>query len=136
MFVENQISSLAVGIACGVYAFVIAIVGTVGFCLTAFALRLTPFSQKNNLVGTLRFEMPEDDAKLSEIREILKKYSERFALKRYKTFSSSEKENLIEYEYRLKLKKEEEGLHLAKILRQIPEVNSVRLAFDDAAEVI
>lgn len=129
-------SSLAVGIACGVYGFVIAIVGTVGFCFTAFVLRFTPFSQENNLVGTLRFEMPEDEGKLNEIRKILKKYSERFALKRYKTFSNPEKENLIEYEYRLKLKKEDEGLHLAKILRQIPEVDSVRLAFDDAAEII
>ena len=36
----------------------------------------------------------------------------------------------------LKLKQEDEGLKLAKILRQIPEVNSVRLAFDDAAENI
>lgn len=129
-------SSLAVGIACGVYGFVIAIVGTIGFCFTAFALRFTPFSQENNLVGTLRFEMPENDGRLTEIKKVLKKYSERFTLKRYKTFSNPEKSELIEYEYRLKLKKEDEGLQLAKILRQIPDVNSVRLAFDDAAEAI
>ena len=129
-------SSLAVGIACGVYGFVIAIVGTLGFCISAFALRFTPFSQKNNLVGTLRFEMVEDDEKLNEVRNILKKYSERFALKRYKTFNNPEKENVIEYEYMLKLKQEDEGLHLAKILRQTPNVNSVRLAFDDVAENI
>lgn len=129
-------SSLAVGIACGVYGFVIAIVGTVGFCFTAFALRLTPFSQENNLVGTLRFEMPEDDGKLNEIKKVLEKYSERFVMKRYKTFNNPEKENVIEYEYKLKLKKEDEGLQLAKIIRQVPEVNSVRLVFDDAAEVI
>lgn len=129
-------SSLAVGIACGVYGFLIAMVGTVGFCVTAFVLRFTPFSQKNNLVGTLRFEMPEDDGRLNEIRKILKKYSDRFTLKRYKTFNNPEKENIIEYEYSLKLKQEDEGLHLAKILRQIPEVNSVRLAFEDAVEII
>lgn len=129
-------SSLAVGIACGVYGFLIAIVGTVGFCFTAFVLRFTPFSQKNNLVGNLRFEMPEDEKRLKDIRNILKKYAERFTLKRYKTFNNLEKEDIIEYEYRLKLKQEDQGLHLAKILRQIPEVNSVRLSFDDATEVI
>ncbi|MFK8010173.1 MAG: DUF4956 domain-containing protein [Saprospiraceae bacterium] len=129
-------SSLSVGIACGVYGFLIAIVGTVGFCFTAFVLRFTPFSQKNNLVGNLKFEMPEDEKKSKEIKKILKKYAERFALKRYKTFNNPEKENIIEYEYRLKLKQEDEGLHLAKILRQIPEVNSVRLSFDDVVEII
>ena len=80
--------------------------------------------------------MPEDESRLKEIRKILKKHCERFTLKRYKTFNNPEKEHVVEYEYKLKLKKEDEGLYLAKILRQIPEVTSVRLSFDEAIENI
>ncbi len=129
-------SSLAVGIGCGVYAFVIAIVGTVGFCATAFALRLTPFSRQNNLVASLSFQMPDDMEKLKEVKVILKKHCYRFSLKRYKTFNSTEKENIVEYEYQLKMKKVEEGIKLAKVLRQVPEVASVRFNIQDTFEEI
>lgn len=129
-------SSLGVGIACGVYAFTIAIVGTVGFCFTAIVLRLTPFSRENNLVGALQFEMPDDLEKLKSIKKILKKHCSRFTLRRYKIFSNSEKENIVEYEYKLKMKKDDDGLHLAKVLRQIPEVKKVRLNLVDKLEEI
>jgi len=129
-------ASLTSGIACGVYGFVIAIVGTIGFCLTAFALRLTPFSRKNNMVATLKFRMPDDMPKLKEVQTIMKKHCYRFTLKRYKTFSGSEKENLVEYEFKLKMKKEEEGIQLAKVLRQVPEVASIQLEIEDAVEEI
>ena len=129
-------SSLGVGIACGVYAFTIAIVGTIGFCFVAFVLRLTPFSRANNLVGALQFEMPEDLETLKSIKKILKKHCYRFTLRRYKTFSNPEKENIVEYEYKIKLKKDDDGLHLAKVLRQIPEVTKVRLNLVDKLEEV
>jgi len=129
-------ASLASGIACGVYGFVIAIVGTVGFCFTAFALRFTPFSRKNNMVATLQFQMPDDMPKLKEVQSVMKKHCSRFSLKRYKTFNNPEKENLVEYEYKLKMKKEEEGIQLAKVLRQVPEVKNIRLSIQDTYEEV
>lgn len=53
-------AALAAGIACGVYAFVIAITGTIGFCIVAFVLRYSPLSQPNALLGILKFEIPTD----------------------------------------------------------------------------
>jgi len=129
-------ASIAVGIACGVYGFVIAIVGTLGFCTTAIVLRFTPFSQSNNLIGVLRFELGEHDTRLAEIRQILKAHSQQIVLKRYKVLNNTEKPNVVEYEYRVRLKKEDEGLRLAKVLRQIPEVASVRLTIQDTTEDI
>ena len=129
-------ASIAVGIACGVYGFVIAIVGTIGFCTTAVVLRFTPFSQANNLIGVLKFELGEHDDRLDEIRQILKAHSEQIVLKRYKVLNNIEKPNVVEYEYRVRLKKEDEGLRLTKVLRQIPEVESVRLTIQDTAEDI
>ena len=129
-------SSLAVGIACGVYGFIIATVGTVGFCLSAFLLRLTPYSRQNNLVGILRFEMTDDSEKLKEVKAVMKKHCYRHVLKRYKTFNNPEKENRIEYEYRVKMKEEETAIYLAKVIRQIPEVDSVRFSMEDVFEEV
>ena len=129
-------ASIAVGIACGVYGFVIAIVGTVSFCTVAFVLRFTPFSQANNLIGVLKFELGEHPTRLDEIRAILKSHSQQIVLKKYKVINNVEKSDVIEYEYRIRLKKEDEGLRLTKVLRQIPEVESVRLTLQDTTEDI
>lgn len=159
-------ASLASGIACGVYGFVIAIVGTVGFCFTAFALRFTPFSRQNNLVAVLRFEMIDDAAKLKEIQRVMKAHSFRFALKRYKTFNPKPpkvvppppieevlegeeapslvivekpvipKDELVEYEYKLKMKKAEEGIQLVRELRKLPDVFNIRFNIQDTFEEI
>lgn len=52
-------ASIACGIACGVQGYVIAIIGTIGFCLVALILRFSPFFDNKNLIGTLRFELPK-----------------------------------------------------------------------------
>jgi len=124
-------ASIAVGIACGVYGFVIAVVGGVSFCIIAFVLRFTPFSQVNNLIGVLRFELGDHETRLDDINKILKKYSEQVVLKRYKVLNNAEKINVVEYEYRVRLKKEDAGLRLANTLKEIPEVGGVRLTLQD-----
>jgi len=82
------------------------------------------------------FELSEHDTRLTEIQKILKTHSQQIVLKRYKVLNKSEKLNVVEYEYRVRLKKEDEGLRLAKVLRQIPEVTSVRLTIQDTTEDI
>ena len=52
-------ASIACGIACGVQGYIIAIIGTIGFCLGAIILRFSPFFDKTNLIATLRFELPK-----------------------------------------------------------------------------
>jgi len=160
-------ASLASGIACGVYGFVIAIVGTVGFCFTAFVLYLTPYSRNNNLVAILRFEMPDDKQTLKAVQKIMKKHCYRFALKRYKTFSKPKKapvvenvtpvegedvevtpktpevspadlnrDDLVEFEYKLKMKKPEEGIQLVRVLREVSELSNIRFNIQDSFEEI
>lgn len=52
-------ASIACGIACGVQGYIIAIIGTLGFCLGAIILRFSPFFDNNELLATLRFELPK-----------------------------------------------------------------------------
>lgn len=158
-------ASLASGIACGVYGWIIAIVGTIGFCFTAFILYLTPFSRNNNLVAILRFEINDNNEKLKAIQKVMKKHSYRFALRRYKTFNTKppkapppplegmdesglpppniipkeeviNRDDLVEFEYKLKIKKPEEGIELVRALRQIPDVENIRFNIQDTFEEI
>lgn len=97
--------SIAAGIACGVLGFTVAIAGTIGFCLTAFLLRFSSFSDKEKLFGDLKVKLYKSDGNREALLEILSQHCVAFAVskKEYGT-STGKKANLNLYEYRIKLK--------------------------------
>ena len=97
--------SIAVGIACGVMGFTIAIFGTIGFCLTAFMLRFSSFSEKEKLFGNLKIKFYKVDGNRKALEKVLSKHCTKFAVakKEYGT-GSGKKANLIIFDYRIKLK--------------------------------
>jgi uncharacterized membrane protein YhiD involved in acid resistance len=125
-------ATMAVGIACGVHSFVNGIMGTVSFCLVVFLIRLTPFSQSQNLVGQLRFIVTEGSNDLIKIQALIKKMSRNYALKKYRIFINDERKQGVEYEYQIKLKNEMQGIELANELKKMENLKEVRLSFDDA----
>jgi uncharacterized membrane protein YhiD involved in acid resistance len=125
-------ATMAVGIACGVHSFVNGIMGTVAFCLVVFLIRLTPFSQSQNLVGQLRFIVTEGSNDLNKIQALIKKMSSNYSLKKYRIFINDERKQGVEYEYQIKLKNEMQGIELANELKKMEDLKEVRLSFDDA----
>ena len=128
--------SLAAGIACGVGGYVIAFVGTLGLCISAFLLRMTPFSKQQNLIGTLTLEVPNGSPVLEHVKNILKKHCKKYSVQNYRLFNSEEKAHLLEYRYQLKLKDETKGVSLAREIKALEEVGNVRLRFEDVEDVI
>ncbi|MFN0013946.1 MAG: DUF4956 domain-containing protein [Saprospiraceae bacterium] len=125
-------ASMAVGIACGVYSFVNAIIGTLAFCLVAFLLRLTPFSHKSNLLGELRFTLPVDSTDLEAAQEAIRGLCRAFALKRYRLIPAAQTDkDRVEYWYDVRMTNEMQGMALAHRLRQIEAVQDIRLNFND-----
>lgn len=122
-------AAIASGIACGVLGYVIAVVGTTGFCLTALALRFSSFSQKTNLVGTLRLELPDDYDGFSELENCMRSLCVDYVLDQYKVYNSEKKAGLILYEYQLKLEQSDKGGLLAQSLKDLPQVKMVGLSF-------
>ncbi len=129
-------ASLATGIACGVYGFMIALVGTIGFCIVAFLLRISPYSNKQNLVGMLTIILPSTSEEFIQFEKILEKYCWNFSIGGYKIFKSDKKFNLLEFKYRIKLNKELQGWQLASELKTLPDVQSVSIEFTDTNEEI
>lgn len=124
-------ASIAAGIACGVFGFPIAIIGTIGFCLTAFLLRFSSFSRKKSLTGTLRIEIPRDYESFPELEKLLKAYCKNYVLVSYKVFPGEKKAHLLLYEYRLKLKDTYKGGHLVQGLKSFEGLRVLGLIFQN-----
>ena len=124
-------AAMAAGIACGVYSFLIAIIGTLAFCLVAFFLLLTPFSRKSNLLGQLRFELPVDSADLKLLETIIREFCVDFVLKRYRILYTEERGDYVEYSYQLRLKNEQQGILLSRRLRALNDLQAFRLNLND-----
>ena len=77
-------ASLATGIACGVYGFIIAMVGTTLFSIGAIFLRFSSFGQTKPLIGSLRLNLPELSSQMSAVEATLKKHCKKNELVRYR----------------------------------------------------
>ena len=128
-------AAMGMGIACGVYSFVNAAIGTLAFCLTAFLLRLTPFSQQQNLLGELRFDAAQETDHREVVEGLLEKYCRAASLRRYRVYVDGEKANQIGYEYQVRLREQTQGPALAQALHALEGVHGVRLIFNDANEI-
>lgn len=74
-------ASLAVGIACGVFGFVIALCGTVAFCVVAFALAYEYRDGRTGLTGDLRVVLPADPATARAFEDLLRPHTSRLRLR-------------------------------------------------------
>lgn len=136
-------ASLAAGIACGVYGFVIGIVGTVSFCVFAFILKFSPLRKVNSLIGILKFELPKSSEELSKVETILDQFCKKYAKIRYRIINSKNKEGiesppekLITYEYHLKLKRTSDSKSLDTAICELATIQSVKINFENISENI
>lgn len=124
-------AAMAAGIACGVYSFMTAIIGSLAFCLVAFLLRITPFSRKSNLLGQLRFELPAATDNLAPAQQVIREFCRKFVLKRYRVQYDANRGEYVEYQYEVRLDHEMNGPQLAQKLRQLEGLQALRLTFTD-----
>ena len=142
-------AALAAGISCGVYAFIIALTGTIGFCAIAFSLRFSPLSKTNALLGTLRFDIPIDE-NIQTVESIIKKYSGKFrklkfqiGKKQKNTIASPEKNSLdtsgvsahkICFDYEVSFKNVDECKQLHQAMENKESVSQLKLSFENINE--
>jgi len=138
-------ASLAAGISCGVWKFSMAITGTIVFCLGAVILRLSPWSNANELVGNLKIQVPKGDTQQAEIEKKLKKHCQNFELNqlRYLRPVSKEfidedgtrgikeisRENLQEFYYLIRLKNKSTVTALTIDLNELESIENINLNF-------
>ncbi|WP_175489360.1 DUF4956 domain-containing protein [Neolewinella agarilytica] len=137
-------ASLAAGIACGVYGFVIGIVGTIGFCTVTFILKYSPMSRMSPLVGVLSFNVPKYSEDVPELEAILNRFCSRYTKTRSQIYTPKIKgivegdppDKKIDYEYHFKLINEQDGKNLDTALSALETLESLKISFENFPEKI
>jgi uncharacterized membrane protein YhiD involved in acid resistance len=122
-------ASLAGGIACGAYAFHVAIMGTLMFCLVAIVLYYSPVGPNQYFDGMLRFNILTDNKNQSELESILHFYCKAFSLI---TLREIEQGNRMDYAYHIKLRNDKHYEDLLRSLKQLDSMQGVNLMLQEA----
>jgi uncharacterized membrane protein YhiD involved in acid resistance len=138
-------ASLGAGIACGVMGFGIALTGTLVFCMGAIILRFSPLSNANELIGTLKLQVPKEDKFQAILEANLKKLCRDFELERLRFLSpkkinqqkqdeSSNAEeitsnNLQEFVYLIRMKNSTTITAFEENMRSITGLEDLKLDF-------
>ena len=115
---------LAVGIACGVYGYVVAVIGTLAFCGAALLLFFSPFGQVRVYDGMLRFNIATDAHERSTIETLMREFCRRFVLI---TLRETTQGNRLEYSYHVKLKPKKAKEELVTRLKAVHDTKDVNL---------
>jgi uncharacterized membrane protein YhiD involved in acid resistance len=114
-------ASIAIGIACGVYGFAVALAGTVIFSVVSFVLYFSPVGKAPVFETSLSFSI-DDPAKIDLIESLLSE--ECLVIKLTSIGSSNE---LIKYEYQITLMKGSDRYSIFKKLNDIENISNVRI---------
>ena len=129
-------SAIAIGISCGVFGFLIAIVGTIGFCATAFLLRYSSFSTTESTNGTLRIGLNKSLCSKKDFEAIIKPYCQKYLLKLQQA-NIKKGLNFTTYEYDIQLKNADaadgflenlvntEGISVKNFVLKVVQVDSI-----------
>lgn len=123
-------SSLAVGIAAGVQAFLIAGLGTLAFCLFTIHLTFSPFASRRQFDGLLRLNTPADARADELLKKVLHQHCSTFVLVNLREVAQGGR---LEHAYQVKLRDPSYQPHLLSALRSLGEVQDVSLLLQDPA---
>lgn len=127
-------TSIAAGIASGVYSIPIAIIGTLSFCSIVFVVHFSPISKNTDEIGILEFEIADEDIETNEFRQnievFLKDNCIRHTLRRYNIKGRkgiSEKVSFLEF--KIKVMHKERGSDIVNKLSNMEGVSNVVINF-------
>ncbi len=123
-------ASLAVGIAVGVQAFLIAGIGTVTFSLFVLHLTLSPFGSRKQFDGLLRLSASADPRLDETLKRVLHDYCSGFVLVNLREVAQGQR---LEQAYQVKLRDPSFQSPLVHALRTVERVQDVSLLMQDSA---
>ncbi len=121
-------ASFAAGIACGVGAFGIAIVGTGGFILANWILSITRFGGEPRHDGLLRLQVEDTPDSRKAIESILEEHLDRFTLITLREAAGTR----LDMAYQVRLKTAKTASDLISALRRVPGIAAPYLMLQEA----
>ncbi len=121
-------AAVASGIACGVFGYGIAIIGTLGFCGAAVVLYYSPFGKTRYFDGMLRFNIDSNAENHAHLEGIMKNNCRHFALVSLREMAQGER---IDYAYHVKLKKNLTKENFITEIRKLSSIKDVNLLLQE-----
>ncbi len=123
-------ATLAVGIAVGVQAFLIAGIGVITFILFAMHLTFSPFASRRQFDGLLRFNSSASPTADERLKRLLLQYCSRFVLVNLREVAQGKR---LEHAYHVKLRDPSFQQPLVAAIRTLDEINDISLLMQDPA---
>lgn len=121
--------SLSVGIACGVYSFSIAAIGTIGFSLFAFIINTLPFSKESHFDGLLRFNLENQEEDKKGLEAILAGACQSFALVTLREVGQGTR---LDYAYQVKLKGKSTYAEFIEQLQSLKTIKGINFLLQES----
>jgi hypothetical protein len=122
-------AGLADGIACGAYAFSVAVIGTLMFSVAALILHYSPLGPESYFDGMLRFNLPNHSVARERFETTMKAYCKAFSLV---TLREIEQGNRLDYAYHIKLRRGRTHEDLLAELGTLDDLRGISLMMQEA----
>ncbi len=113
-------SSIAIGISCGVYAYNIAVVGSLLFCVVAVVLYYSPIGSVERDDGMLKFNIPNERVTKESVNMVIAKFCKKSTLVNLKESTQGTR---FSYSYHVKLKK---GVSRTSFVDELTQIESIK----------
>jgi uncharacterized membrane protein YhiD involved in acid resistance len=120
-------AAMAAGIAAGVGAYEVAVVGTVAFCLAAFYLKHVAFGSSNRFDALLRFTLSDEGRQ--EVDGVLRAHCSKWVLASLQQVAQGDE---AEHAYQVRFRREESRFRLVRELEQVPGIRSLSLLMQES----
>ena len=117
-------ASIATGIASGVYAYNIAVIGAVTFCVVSVILYFSPVGSVERFDGMLKFNIKNDHDTKTNVNNIIQKYCKKSVLVNLKETTQGER---FSYSYQVKLRKKVSRTSFLDELTKVDDLKSVSI---------
>ncbi len=126
-------ASLAAGIASGVGAYAVAVLGTTVFCLASFYLAFVPFGARYRYDGLLRFACRPDEATREQVEKLLRQHCSTWVMVSLQQAAQREE---AEHAYQVSFRRDESRFGLTRDFTRIDGLRNLSLLMmDEQAEV-
>lgn len=122
-------AALGVGVACGVSAVLVAVLGTLFFMASALSLSLSPFARRLRFEGVLRFWIPRAATTPESLERILKQHCRSHTLVALRDVGQGEG---LEYAWQVRLRNPKAREALVAQLTAIDGLKGLSLLLPDA----
>ena len=121
---------LCIGIAAGVQALEIAVIGTVMFCVFAVHLTFSSYASRKQFDGLLRLNTPADPTVDERLKHVLRQHCSQFVLVNLREVAQGER---LDQSYQVKLREPSYQQHLIAAIGCVGEVNDISLLMQDTS---